>query len=148
MSEAVLCCVGLPELYLAPDRLSEAHMHKVLGIGGFFFRSRDPKALARWYEAHLGIAPVPDDYSGESWAQQSGTTVFAPVSAATESFGRPEQQWMINFRVADLDAMAAQLEAAGISVTIDPETYPNGRFARFCDPEGNPIELWQEELLS
>ncbi|MNL18893.1 Glyoxalase-like domain protein [compost metagenome] len=51
--------------------------------------------------------------------------------------------WMVNFRVDDLDAMTEQLRAAGIEVTADPKTYPNGRFARLYDPEGNPIELWQ-----
>jgi glyoxylase I family protein len=50
---------------------------------------------------------------------------------------------MVNFRVRDLDKMAAQLQAAGIAVKIDPQPYPNGRFARLRDPEGNPIELWQ-----
>jgi predicted enzyme related to lactoylglutathione lyase len=54
-----------------------------------------------------------------------------------------KKQWMINFRVGDLDKMAEQLEAAGITVKVDPMTYPNGRFARIHDPEGNPIELWQ-----
>jgi glyoxylase I family protein len=58
-------------------------------------------------------------------------------------FGRPEQAWKLNLRVRDLDAMVAQLRAAGIEVTVDPQTYPNGRFASTADPEGNPIELWE-----
>ena len=78
-----------------------------------------------------------------SLMQLGGPTVFAPFSSTTSYFGRPEQQWMINFRVRDLDAMVAQLRRAGIDVTVDPETYPNGRFARLKDPEGNPIQLWQ-----
>jgi glyoxylase I family protein len=69
--------------------------------------------------------------------------VFAPFSAETDYFGRDGQQWMINLRVRDLDAMAEQLRTAGIDVEIDAELYPNGRFARLADPEGNPIQLWE-----
>nr|WP_299322629.1 VOC family protein [Parasphingopyxis sp.] len=116
---------------------------RVTGIGGFFFRAEDPAALAVWYRDNLGIDLTPRSYDVEPWQQEAGPTVFGPFSATTEYFGRPEQMWMINFRVADLDAMAAQLEANDIAVEIDPETYPNGRFARLADPEGNPIQLWQ-----
>ncbi len=118
-------------------------MEKVLGIGGLFFRARDPQGLAAWYETHLGVAPVPQDYDTPAWRQSGGTTVFAPFDAGTDYFGAPEQQWMINFRVRSLDAFVAQLGAAGIEVEVDAETYPNGRFARLADPEGNPIQLWE-----
>jgi glyoxylase I family protein len=116
---------------------------RVLGIGGLFFRSRDPKALADWYQRHLGIDPTPTDYQHAVWRQAAGPTVFAPFPMDTHYFGSPQQAWMVNFRVRDLDAMAAQLRASEIDVKIDPETYPNGRFARLHDPEGNPIELWE-----
>lgn len=118
-------------------------MERVTGIGGLFFRAKDPAALARWYKDNLGIDPVPTDYSQEPWAQEAGPTAFAPFERDTEYFGKPEQQWMINFRVRNFDAMVAQLRAGGIEVRVDPETYPNGRFARLHDPEGNPIELWE-----
>ncbi|MEM8697259.1 MAG: VOC family protein [Pseudomonadota bacterium] len=118
-------------------------MQRVLGIGGLFFRSEDPAALAAWYRDNLGIDLTPQSYDVEPWQQEAGPTVFAPFGQATDYFGRDEQMWMVNFRVADLDAMAAQLRGNGIDVEIDPETYPNGRFARAYDPEGNPIELWE-----
>jgi glyoxylase I family protein len=118
-------------------------MEKVLGIGGMFFRSQDPKALARWYRGHLGATPVPETYDEPGWEQQAGPTGFAPFPEDTQYFGDAGRQWMINFRVRDLDTMMAQLKAAGIAVEPDPEPYPNGRFARLHDPEGNPIELWQ-----
>lgn len=120
-------------------------MEKVLGIGGFFFRSRDPETLGQWYARHLGVTPPPQSYDQRSWEQQQGATVFAPFAADSGYFGRPEQQWMINFRVRDLKAMVAQLTEAGIRVETDPEHYPNGWFARLDDPEGNPIQLWQAE---
>lgn len=118
-------------------------MEKVDGIGGFFFRSGNPEKLAKWYADHLGIDVVPSDYDTPAWQTEAGTTVFAPFAKDTGFFGDLSQQWMINFRVRDLDAMAAQLEAAGVKVEVDPETYPNGRFAQLNDPEGNPIQLWQ-----
>lgn len=119
-------------------------MQKVLGFGGFFFRAKDVDAIRKWYAEQLGVDPAPDSYDAKCWQQQAGATVFAPFAKDTDYFGRPEQQWMINFRVADLNAMVAQLRASGIEVEVDAETYPNGRFARLVDPEGNPIQLWQE----
>jgi len=116
---------------------------RVLGIGGLFFRAKDPKALAAWYQENLGINPTPTSYEAEPWNQEAGPTVFAPFNEKTEYFGKMDQQWMVNFRVRDLDAMAAQLRGNGIAVKVDPQTYPNGRFARVVDPEGNPIQLWE-----
>ena len=118
-------------------------MEKVTGIGGFFFRAKDPKALALWYQQHLGISKIPTTAEEEPWEQEAGTTAFAPFKETSEKFGDPQKVWMLNFRVRDLDKMAAQLQAAGIEVKVDPESYPYGRFGRLHDPEGNPIELWQ-----
>jgi len=121
----------------------ETTMERVDGIGGFFFRAKDPKALARWYEENLGILPVPTSYGLPAWRTEAGTTVVAPFPKDTSHFGDPNQQWMINFRVRNLDKMAAQLRGNGIAVEVDPELYPNGRFAQLKDVEGNPIQLWQ-----
>ena len=123
-----------------------AEMEKVTGIGGFFFRAKDPKALGRWYEQHLGILPIPTSYGETAWQQEAGPTGFAPFKETSDYFGDASKVWMLNFRVRDLDKMAAQLQAAGIAVKIDPQSYPNGRFARLHDPEGNPIELWQPKV--
>ncbi|MCG8066360.1 MAG: VOC family protein [Candidatus Thiodiazotropha taylori] len=118
-------------------------MEKVTGIGGLFFRAEDPAKLASWYEQHLGVTQVPTDYDQSPWIQQTGPTVFAPFEQQTDYFGDPSKQWMINFRVNDLDRMVAQLRRHGIEVSVDETHYPNGRFARLRDPEGNPIELWE-----
>ena len=118
-------------------------MERVEGIGGFFFRSKDPKALNRWYEEHLGITQVPTSYNEESWHQEEGATVFAAFPADSQMIGPPEHTWMINFRVGDLDAVVDQLRAAGVDVEVHKETYPNGRFAETEDPEGNRIQLWE-----
>jgi predicted enzyme related to lactoylglutathione lyase len=116
---------------------------RVMGIGGLFFRSRDPQKLAQWYEQNLGIDPSPTDYGHPVWQQAAGPTVFNPFPMDTKYFGSQQQAWMVNFRVRNLDAIVAQLRNANIGVEVDPEKYPNGRFARLHDPEGNPIELWE-----
>jgi glyoxylase I family protein len=128
-----------------PLRAQDPHsrMERVDGIGGFFFRSKSPKVLAKWYADHLGIALTPSDYGQQPWRQAAGPTAFEPFPADSKYFGRPEQMFMLNFRVNNLDAMIAQLRKAGIGVKVDPQTYPNGRFALMQDPEGNPIQLWQ-----
>jgi glyoxylase I family protein len=121
-------------------------MEKVTGIGGLFFRAHDPKALGLWYERHLGISLMPSGLEDSVWQQEAGPTVFAPFKETSGYFGDASKVWMVNFRVRDLDKMAAQLQAAGITVKVDPQSYPNGRFARLNDPEGNPIELWQPKV--
>ena len=118
-------------------------MERVSGIGGFFFRADDPGALALWYQERLGITTVPETYEEGAWRQQEGETVFAPFQQDSEMIGPLEHTWMINFRVDDLDAIVSQLRGAGEEVEVDPERYPNGRFAELRDPEGNGIQLWQ-----
>jgi predicted enzyme related to lactoylglutathione lyase len=115
-------------------------MEKVTGIGGIFFRSKDPEKLGKWYAEHLGV-----DMTSGVWRQEAGPTVFAPFNHDTDYFDRPEQQWMINFRVTDLAVLIGQLKKSGIDVQTKPEwnTPEVGRFARIHDPDGNPIELWE-----
>ena len=105
-------------------------MEVVTGIGGFFFRARDPKALSIWYQERFGIKAVPESYEEEVWIQEAGETVFAPFPQDSEMIGPPEHTWMINLRVADLDVMVTQLRGVGETVEVDSERYPNGRFCR------------------
>ncbi|MDR6865922.1 catechol 2,3-dioxygenase-like lactoylglutathione lyase family enzyme [Microbacterium resistens] len=112
----------------------------VEGIGGLFFRSRDPEARAEWYREHLGI----DAGHGAIWGQQAGMTVFAPFPVDSDYFAA-DQSFMLNLRVTGLDELAVALEQAGIPVERRPEwdTEEYGCFARIHDPEGLPIELWE-----
>ena len=112
----------------------------VTGIGGLFFRARDPEALKLWYCEHLGVGC--GDWG--MWDQQAGTTVFSPFPADTDHFPA-DRQWMLNLRVDEIDQLLGNLRAAGIDViTKDEWNDPSvGRFARIHDPEGNPIELWE-----
>lgn len=116
-------------------------MARVTGIGGIFFRARDPAALSDWYQRHLGITQ-PD---ATVWMQEAGPTVFSPFAADTDYFPA-DKQWMLNLRVDDLAGMITQLRAAGIAVETRAEWDGDGsygRFARIHDPQGTPIELWQ-----
>ena len=120
---------------------------RITGFGGFFFRAKDPAALATWYEENFGIDPVPSDYETQPWHQNEGPTVFAPFSHDTTYFGEdPSKTFMLNFRVDDLEKMVAQLRANGNEVTLDEgNPYPNGLFANVLDPEGNPIQIWEPQ---
>ncbi len=112
----------------------------VTGIGGLFFRAKDPDALRLWYRTHLGV--MPEGY--DPWMQAAGPTVMMPFAADTDYFPA-DKQWMLNLRVSELDALVAALERTGIDVETRPEwnTPETGRFARIVDPEGNPVELWE-----
>ncbi len=117
-------------------------MAKAVGFGGVFLKARDPKALAAWYAQHLGITNSGYGLSFEG-PESTGMTMFSHFPETTKYFGEGAQQFMLNFRVDDLDALLEKLAAA--EVRIDPkrqdESY--GRFAWIWDPEGNRVELWQ-----
>ena len=123
-----------------------AQRQVALGIGGMFFRSEDPAALSAWYKEHLGINPVPTSYEDQPWVQEAGPTIVAPFPADQSGMIPEGKSWMLNLRVADLDAFAAQLQAEGVAVEVDPQEYPNGRFAMLADPEGNAIQLWEPKV--
>lgn len=120
-------------------------MERVIGLGGVFFRSKDPARLRSWYREHLGVdvdeygatlhwdTPQPDDRPYTAWS---------PFSADTSYFNEG-QPMMVNFRVRDLDAMQAQLRAAGVEVLDKVEDSEFGRFGWCVDCEGHRVELWQ-----
>jgi predicted enzyme related to lactoylglutathione lyase len=112
----------------------------IVGIGGVFFRARDPGALQAWYEDHLGLAT--SEY-GE-WQQQAGPSVFMPFASDTDKFPA-DKQFMLNFRVDDLEKLLTKLRGGGVEVITKPEwDAPEvGRFALVHDPEGNAVELWE-----
>lgn len=119
-------------------------MENVLGIGGVFFKARDPQALAAWYRQHLGIPIEP----GQTFAPlTAGTadamTVWSAFPADTSYFGAGPASFMVNYRVRNLDAMLKQLRAAGVQVEDKVEEYDYGRFGWATDPEGNRFELWE-----
>lgn len=123
-------------------------MERVTGIGGIFFKSPDPKALAAWYEKHLGI-PV------ETWGgaifrlsdmmepERENYVVWTPFKSDTKYFDPSPSPFMVNFRVRSLDAMLSQLREAGVPVDTRVEESEFGRFGWCTDPDGNRLELWE-----
>ena len=123
-------------------------MAKITGIGGVFLKCRgDSKALAAWYQQHLGM-------NLETWggailrwpndtANDGGLTVWNLASADSKWFAPSESAFMINYRVDNMDEMLAQLKAAGVTPVSGPESHENGKFAWIMDPDGNKVELWE-----
>jgi predicted enzyme related to lactoylglutathione lyase len=123
---------------------SEMPAGHITGVGGIFFKSNDPKALAAWYRDVLGInvqdwggATLPTDAPGHP-----PVVVWSPFPATSEHMAPSTREFMVNFAVDDLDAFAARLEAKGVAVHRQPPD-PNGLFAWILDPDGTKIEFWQ-----
>jgi predicted enzyme related to lactoylglutathione lyase len=126
----------------------------VVGMGGYFFRAKDPATLKAWYRDHLGVGGgCGTDESGQSnqwvWFTQGGPMVFEPFKESSDYFPA-EKTAMVNLRVRDIHGLLAGLRAAGIDVITKEEwdSMGIGRFARIHDPEGNPIELWEPAAVA
>jgi predicted enzyme related to lactoylglutathione lyase len=122
-------------------------MKRVTGLGGIFFKAKDPKALYEWYRQHLGIESNPDG-SGISWRDADhpeipGCNVFAIFPADTKYFAPSSSSFMLNFRVENLDELLTALRAEGVEVDPKVERCDYGNFGWIIDPEGNRIELWE-----
>jgi len=123
-------------------------MKRVTGIGGIFFKAKDPAALGAWYQKHLGI-PVEAwggaafRWAGEHNPSGTGTTIWTPFAADTSYFAPSTAPFMINYRVDDLHALLAALRAEGCAVDDKVEESEYGKFGWVMDPEGNRLELWQ-----
>jgi predicted enzyme related to lactoylglutathione lyase len=123
-------------------------MQKVTGIGGIFFKAKDPDKLREWYRQHLGIES--ENWGGFAfqWGdgpqKDGGSTVWSVFPESSKYFAPSTQPFMINFRVANMDELLSQLRAAGVDV--DPKSGEPSDFGKFgwvMDPEGNRVELWE-----
>ena len=123
-------------------------MARVTGIGGVFFKSKtDHKALATWYQQHLGMPLEPWGGAALRWpedkAEDKGVTAWHVAAKDSKWFAPSDASFMINYRVDDLGELLASLKAAGVTVLQGPESHENGKFAWISDPDGNKIELWE-----
>lgn len=120
-------------------------MARVLGVGGYFFRSGDPTGLSQWYQKWLNLPVTPGNAATfvPDPVPASAITVWSPFPADTDYFGPGEQGSMVNLIVDDLDAALDQVRAGGADVVGEVQEEPYGRFGWFVDPEGNRVELWQ-----
>ena len=123
-------------------------MKKVTGLGGIFFKSRNPKEIMEWYQQHLGIEPDPWGGKTFEWRDKDnperiGQTVVNPFKEDSKKFDPSTAPFMFNFHVADLPALLAQLRKDGVQIVGDMQDSEYGKFAWVMDPEGRKIELWQ-----
>jgi predicted enzyme related to lactoylglutathione lyase len=144
----VLCAAGTA---LSAAAMTTLARHQddaaVTGIGGVFFRTDDPERVSAWYEEHLGIPAGPSGATFLWWEHDDpaveGRTVWAAFPRNTGYFGPGDQEFMINYRVRDLDRLLERLAAAGVQQADTLEEYVYGRFAWIVDLEGNRVELWE-----
>ena len=121
-------------------------MKRATGIGGVFFKSKNPEKIRAWYKQHLGL--VVNEYGSvfefrESESQQKAYLQWSPFKDSTDYFQPSEKDFMINYRVANLEALKTALEAEGVEICDEIETYDYGKFLHIMDGEGNKIELWE-----
>lgn len=122
-------------------------MKKVTGIGGVFFKCKDPEAVKKWYNENLGIPTTPYGATFE-WRQEEdsskkGTTAWNPFKDTTKYFEPSAKEFMINYRVENLEELVKELKENGVTIVDELETYDYGKFIHIMDPEGNKIELWE-----
>lgn len=116
-------------------------MAEVTGFGGAFLRAKDPEALYKWYEQHLGLARTHGCFNFPAATQRA--QVVLALFRKEDAYFPPEQAAMINLQVDDLDAVLDRLIAEGVSVDAKRDSYDFGKFGWFTDLEGNRVELWQ-----
>ncbi|HMS64476.1 MAG TPA: VOC family protein [Ignavibacteria bacterium] len=120
---------------------------KVNGIGGIFFKSKDPEAIKKWYYDNLGL--VPNDYGSIFSFRKfdnpdvKGYLQWSPFGEKTKYFLPSEKDFMINYRVANMDELVKELKTSGVTFTDTVESYEYGKFVHIMDPDGNKIELWE-----
>jgi predicted enzyme related to lactoylglutathione lyase len=133
--------------FLADGSVKQNTYKKVTGIGGIFFKCKDPAKLRDWYKRHLGLTT--NDYGAVfEWRQgadtlQKGFTQWSPFKETTKYFNPSAKDFMINYRVENMERLVNELKSNGVTVTDSIETYDYGKFVHILDPEGNKIELWQ-----
>jgi len=121
-------------------------MKRVTGIGGIFFKAADPKALGAWYRDHLGLDVSAWGGAIFPWGgpdSAPGMTIWCPFAQDTGYMAPSASPFMVNFRVANLDALLAALRAEGCQVLDKTEMSEQGKFGWVMDPEGNKVELWE-----
>ncbi|SFU68799.1 hypothetical protein SAMN05216480_11371 [Pustulibacterium marinum] len=118
---------------------------RVTGLGGFFFKSEDPDAAKEWYQNHLGLNT--DQYGCTFWWKdedgKDASTQWSPMNADTKYFEPSQKQFMMNFRVENLEELLATLKEEGVTIVGEMESYSYGKFGWILDPEGNKLELWE-----
>jgi predicted enzyme related to lactoylglutathione lyase len=140
-------CFGFAFKTILNNRTEPAEMKKVTGIGGIFFKCKDPKKIKEWYQAHLGLHTDKYGTVFEWWqgadSTKKGFTQWSPFKETTTYFTPSTKDFMINYRVENLAALVEQLKKDGVTVTDTIQEYEYGKFVHIMDIEENKIELWE-----
>lgn len=117
-------------------------MKKVTGIGGVFFKSKDPKAATEWYQKHLGLNPYGATFE---WYESPDSTTKAQTqwTAFAQASKYFDKEFMINYRVENLEELVEELKIEGVTIVDKIETYDYGKFVHILDGDGNKVELWE-----
>ncbi|MDI9311930.1 MAG: VOC family protein [Limnohabitans sp.] len=122
-------------------------MKRVTGIGGIFFKSKDPQATNEWYQKHLGLNITPYgavfEWKEKEDPTKEGLTNWSTFKDSTKYFEPSTKDFMINYRVENLELLVEELKKEGVTIVDNIETYDYGKFVHIMDPEGNKIELWE-----
>lgn len=122
-------------------------MKKVTGIGGIFFKCKDSKMITEWYKTHLGLDTNPYgatfEWRDKDDTTKKGQTQWSPFNETTKYFEPSQKDFMINYRVENLEALVEELKKENVTILDKIETYDYGKFIHILDPEGNKIELWE-----
>ena len=145
---AISFCFGFAFKTMLTDQPSDnSKMKRVTGIGGIFFKCNDPKKMREWYQTHLGL--ITNNYGAVfEWRQaadstKKGYSQWSPFNEKTKYFEPSTKEFMINYRVENLDALVAELKTDGVTVTDTIQSVDYGKFVHIMDIEGNKIELWE-----
>lgn len=126
---------------------TQIKMKRVTGIGGIFFKCKDPEKVKEWYKTHLGFDMDPYgakfEWHLEADASKKGYTLWSPFPDNTKYFEPSTKDFMINYRVENITALVEALKKEGVTVLDEIETYDYGKFVHILDLEGNKIELWE-----
>lgn len=143
------CCLGFAfrKITAGQNDFKTTTMKKVTGIGGIFFKCKDPKKVNEWYKTHLGFDTTPYGTNFE-WRQEAdptkkGSTQWSPFAETTKYFDPSARDFMINYRVENLEALVAQLKEEGVTIVDNIEDSEYGKFVHIIDVEGNKVELWE-----
>jgi predicted enzyme related to lactoylglutathione lyase len=140
-------CLGFAfKTIISKPSNTQATMKKVTGIGGIFFKCKDPNKMKEWYQKNLGLNTTPygatfDWYEGAD-STKKAQTQWTPFAETTKYFEPSAKEFMINYRVADLEALVEELKKSGVTILDNIETYDYGKFVHILDAEGNKVELW------
>ena len=140
-------CFGFAFKTIISKQSKQTAMKKATGIGGIFFKCKDPRAMTEWYQKHLGLNTNPygatfEWYEGDN-STKKGQTQWTPFKETTKYFEPSTKDFMINYRVENLEALVEELKNEGVTIVDKIETYDYGKFVHILDAEGNKVELWE-----